>query len=404
MGHFQAMKNENVVGDAGRVYQAVRRYAEVLLWNDSRNADTFAWLITGLIQSQNSTLPEWISHRQSNAHFAQSRERQARRWLGNAKIDPVSIYGPLITSALRTWGEHRLVLALATSVLFEQFCLIRVAVLFRGRSVPLYSTVIEHASAQVSTARLLPVLAHVKGMLDFLGIGDVRLLADRGFCDVELMDWLWACGWHYRIRIKSSLILADPQGQRLCKVNEVKLAPRETRCFHNVTLTGQRFGPVHVVLGRPTDGPEQWQVVSDEPTGVETFAEYGERFQIEEGFLDDKSGLFGLEASRLRDAASLERLVLVISTATLFLVSEGLQMVEQGLRRRVDPHWRRALSYLKIGLRAVQYALGRGQAVFTRLGLHGGADPEPVGCRTPKQPDPRTAFDVGWTLVFRSLS
>jgi hypothetical protein len=404
MGHFQAVKNENVVGDAGRVYQAVRQYAEVLLWNDSRNADTFAWLITGLIQSQNSTLPEWISHRPSEAQFAQSRERQARRWLGNANIDPVCVYGPLITSALRTWGEHRLVLALDTSVLFEKFCLIRVAVLFRGRSVPLYSTVIEHASAQVSTTRLLSVLAHVKGMLDFLGISDVRLLADRGFCDVDLMDWLWACGWHYRIRIKSSLILADPRGQRLCKVNEVKLVPRETRCFHNVTLTSQRFGPVHVVLGRPTDGPEQWQVVSDEPTSVETFAEYGERFQIEEGFLDDKSGLFDLEASRLRDAESLERLVLVISTATLFLVSEGLQVVEQGLRRVVDPHWQRGLSYLKIGLRAVQHALTRGQTVFTHLGLHGGADPEPVGCRTSKKPDPQIAFEVGWTLVFRPLS
>ncbi|WP_407542627.1 hypothetical protein Q0M94_21105 (plasmid) [Deinococcus radiomollis] len=180
--------------------------------------------------------------------------------------------------------------------------------------------------------------------------------------------------------------------------------PRETRCFHNVTLTGQRFGPLHVVLGRLTDGPEQRQVVSDEPTSVKTFAEYGERFQIEQGFLDDKSGFFGLEASRRRDAASLERLVLVTSTATLLLVSEGLQMVEQGLRRVVDSHWQRGLSYLKIGLRAVKHALGRGQAVLARLGLHGGADPEPVGCRTPKQPDPQIAFDVGWTLAFRSLS
>ena len=213
MGHFQAVKNENVVGDARRVYQAVRQYAERLLWNDSRNADTFAWLVTGLLQTQKATLPKWITHRQSQAQFAQSRERQARRWLGNAKIDPVSIYGPLITAALQTWGEHRLVLALDTSVLFEKFCLVRVAVLFRGRSVPPYSTVIGHSSAQVSVIRLLPVLAHVKGLLDFLGIRDVRLLADRGCCDVELMDWLWACRWHDRIRIKSSLIFADPLGQ-----------------------------------------------------------------------------------------------------------------------------------------------------------------------------------------------
>ena len=43
--------------------------------------------------------------------------------------------------------------------------------------------------------------------------------------------------------------------------------------------------------------------------------EYGERFQIEEGFLDEKSGLFELEASKLRDVKSLERLVMVISVA-----------------------------------------------------------------------------------------
>jgi len=103
MEHFQAVKKEHVVGDAGRVYQAVRRYAEVLLWNDSRNAETFAWLVTGALLSQTSTLPHWITHRQSKAQFAQSRERQARRWLGNAKIDPVSVYGPLITSALQSW-------------------------------------------------------------------------------------------------------------------------------------------------------------------------------------------------------------------------------------------------------------------------------------------------------------
>lgn len=94
----------------------------------------------------------------------------------------------------------------------------------------------------------------------------------------------------------------------------------------------------------------------------------------------------------------------MITTATLVLVSEGLQLVGQGLRRRVVRHWQRGLSWLKIGFRALQYALGRGQAVFTRLGLHGDADPVPVGCRTPKQPDLRIAFEVGWTPVFRPLS
>ena len=398
------MRNENATGDAPRLYQAVLSHLQSCLWTDQRNAHTFAWMVTGLLFSQRASIPSWLPHVQSRANFAQSTERRIRRWLGNPAIDPISIYGPLITRALQDWGDQPLVVALDTSVLFERFCLIRIAVLFRGRAVPLATRVIEHSSAQVGIAHLLPLLAEVKGMLDFLGLHEVRLLADRGFCDTRLMAWLHACNWHYRIRIKSSLILAAPDGRRLCKVGEIRLAARETRCFHNVTITGQHFGPVHVALGRPTDGLEQWQVVSDEPTSIETFTEYGERFQIEEGFLDDKSGLFALESSRIRDAAGLERLTLTLSVATLLLVSEGLQLVAAGARRAVDPHWTRALSYLKLGLRGMQYALSRGQAVFNRLTLVGGTDPESPGLRNPTRSTPLATMQVGWELIFRPFS
>ena len=94
-------------------------------------------------------------------------------------------------------------------------------------------------------------------MPDFLGLHEVRQQADRGFCDTDLISWLHVCRWHYRIRIKSSLILAAPDGQRLCKVSEIRLAARETRCFHNVTVTAQHFGLVHLALGRPIDSAEQ---------------------------------------------------------------------------------------------------------------------------------------------------
>lgn len=398
------MNTENAAGDAFRLYQAILPHLQSALWNDRRNARTLAWMVSGLVLSQSVSIPSWLPHIHAQATVAQSTERRCRRWLVNPAIDPGSVYGPLIVRALREWGPHPLTLALDTSVLFGRFCLIRIAVLYRGRAVPLVSRVLEHASAQVSTEQLLPLLAEVRGLLEFLGLHEVRLLADRGFCDTALMSWLRVCGWHFRIRIKSSLILAAPDGQRVCTIGEIKLEARQTRCFHNVTITGHRFGPVHVALGRPTDGPEQWQVVSDEPTSIQTFAEYGERFQIEEGFLDDKSGLFGLESSKLRDAASLERLVLIIAVATLLLVSEGLQIVQQGVRTAIDPHWNRALSYLKLGLRGIHFALSRGQAVFRRLTLQGGADPAPPGRRKKLQVSPVDALEVGWVLRFRSPS
>ncbi|WP_206431661.1 hypothetical protein [Deinococcus psychrotolerans] len=173
------MKTENATGDASRLYPAVLTHLQSGLWNDIRNARTLSWMVSGLLLSQRSTLPNWLSHINAGATLAQSTERRVRRWLKNPAIDPTSIYGPLITRALRYWGEHTLILALDTSVLFEKFCLIRVSVLFRGRAVPLLgvnsaagdatplvSRVLEHTSAQVSTAHLLPVLAEVKGLLE----------------------------------------------------------------------------------------------------------------------------------------------------------------------------------------------------------------------------------------------
>ncbi|UQN09001.1 transposase [Deinococcus sp. QL22] len=356
------MKTEDVTGDAPRLYQALLPHLHPALWNDVRNTRTLAWRVSGLVLSQSVSIPSWLPHIYSQATVAQTTERRCRRWLENPAIDPGSVDGPLITQALRDWGPHSLTLALDTSILFGRFCLIRVAVVPR---------VLEHASAQVSPEQLLPVLAEAKGLLDFLGLHDVRLLADRGCCDTALMGWLRVCGWHFRIRIKSNLILAAPDGQRVCTIGEIKLAVRETRFFHNVTLTGYRFGPVHVALGRLTDGPEQWQVVSDEPTGLGTFAASGERLQMEEGFLDDKSGLFGLENAKRRDAASLERLILVIAVATLLLVFEKLHIVQQGGRKTIDPHWNRALSSLKLGLRGCLFALSRGRAGLNRLTLQG---------------------------------
>jgi hypothetical protein len=123
---------------------------------------------------------------------------------------------------------------------------------------------------------------------------------------------------------------------------------------------------------------EFWIVVSSEPTSITTFVEYGFRFDIEENFLDDKSNGFQLEASLIRDAKILERLCFILAITTLFLVSQGTVVVEQGQRRLVDPHWFRGSSYLKIGWRWVKHALSKGWTLITRLYLPGTPDPEPA--------------------------
>ena len=104
----------------------------------------------------------------------------------------------------------------------------------------------------------------------------------------------------------------------------------------------------------------------------------GERFDIEENFLDDKSNGFQLEGSLIRSAEALEHLCFVLAITTLYLVSLGTSVVKQGKRCLVDPHWFRGASYLKIGWHWVTYALTRGYELYTTVYLCSDVDPEPA--------------------------
>lgn len=85
-----------------------------------------------------------------------------------------------------------------------------------------------------------------------------------------------------------------------------------------------------------------------------------------------------LESSSIRDADALSRLCFVLAITTLYLVSQGTVIVEQGIRRLVDPHWFRGNNYLQIGRKWVNHALSKGLGLATRLHLSSVPDPEPA--------------------------
>ena len=205
----------------------------------------------------------------------------------------------------------------------------------------------------------------------------VIFLADRGFADTDLMTHLGHLGWHWRIRIKSSFWLSR-RGCRRCKVERLAVARGQACFWHQVSITAKHYGPVYLAVAQAWQGQDSWYVLSDEPTDSKTFQEYGLRFDIEENFLDDKSNGFQLESSLIRSAQALTRLCFVLAMTTLYLVSQGTEVVREGRRRLVDPHWFRGQSYLKIGWNWVILALGKGYALITRGHLSSACDPAPA--------------------------
>ena len=361
-----------------QLYKTLATLLASSTWKDIRHQATFLWMVYGLIQSRESNIPEWVPFVFSKAEQAQSTERRFTRWLHNSNIETENIYDPVIQKALADWGKETLYIALDTSMLWNTYCQIRICIIYRGRSVPLVWQVIEHGSSSVKFSYYKTLLLRAKSLLP----KNTRVVftADRGFIDTNLMDFLSTeLNWNWRIRYKESINIyrRSKRGNKLCLV-KMTAQYGHARFYHHVYLTENHYGKVHLAFARHTGKTETWLIASNEPTSRETFTEYGLRFDIEEGFKDDKSGAFNFESSKLRDAEALTRFYTIIAVAKLFLVSQGVEVVAKGIRRQVDPHWQRGLSYLKIGLRYLAAIPSRGYKLIKEMILPSASDPEPV--------------------------
>lgn len=125
----------------------------------------------------------------------------------SSAVNDHRIYRSLITTALANWQEEVMYLAFNTSLVWEEYCLIRLCVVHRGRALPLVWRVKKHKSASVSFVDYQEMLEQATGRL--------------------------------------------PKGVRLHK--------------------GDNYGPVHVILGCNNINGEFWAVVSDEKTTLQTF-------------------------------------------------------------------------------------------------------------------------------------
>jgi hypothetical protein len=119
-------------------------------------------MVVGLIRSEKITPTAWVPYVESRAQYAQSTQRRFTRWIYNDRIHACELYAPLIQEALLKWGDNTLYLALDTSRLFEEYCLIRISVIFRGRAVPVVWKVIEHKSSTVAYEVYKELLVYLK--------------------------------------------------------------------------------------------------------------------------------------------------------------------------------------------------------------------------------------------------
>jgi hypothetical protein len=363
------------------------------IFGDVRRLMVLAWAVVGLCLSKTVNFNQWGEVVISQAQYASSHQRRFQGWLHNAGIKPIKFYFPLLKAALHKWPlKQVLYLALDVSELGNGYILIRLALTYRGRAIPVTWRVMKHNSSTVSYKDYKVVLK--QALLILPADHRIMLMADRGFIHAELVKFCRKHHWSYRLRAKSNTKVRLPD-RRVVTMGQLCPPKGHAHFYQQVHILGEKIGPVNIALANSeVEDEDPWYIVSDEPTDVTTLNEYALRFDIEEGFLDDKSGGFQVEATKLDDPKAIARLFLVLAVATLHFTSVGVEVVKRKTRRWVDTHWDRGMSYFKIGWSWLRQQFRRQWPVLPPFGLDPEPDPEPAIASRRKAAQPKRQWIV----------
>lgn len=294
-----------------------------------------------------------------------SSTRRVERFLANPRLPPRRVQQQLAQALMAPWAGQTLILILDETPKANDLRAMTLRLAYRHRALPL-------ASVEYVPHRLPRPLPHlVRSLLRQVQRclpphANVVLLADRGLAWPLLVDWCTAHQWHYVLRLQGQTKVRDLDGvERSAR----DLAPRRGCRWLGPAEVFKKAGwrGAHVVATWEREMKEPWLLVTDERASLRHCRRYGKRMWGEESFRDDKSSGFHWEESHVNHPTHAGRLLLLVALAMLLAASLGTVLVKRGQRRDFDPHQRRRLSIVQLGLRWLRYALQHAQ--FYKLPL-----------------------------------
>jgi hypothetical protein len=163
----------------------------------------------------------------------------------------------------------------------------------------------------------------------------VILLADRGFGDQKLYQYLEALGWDYVIRFRGCILVEDGHGRR--QPGSDWVGNGRAKMIRKAYVTADRTEVPAVVVVHAKGMKEAWCLATSlaDKNAQEVVKLYGKRFTIEETFRDQKDLHFGLglSATHIKDCARRDRLLFLVAIAHALLTLLGAASEQVGLDR-----------------------------------------------------------------------
>jgi hypothetical protein len=260
--------------------------------------------------------------------------RRLSRLTHNERLSPHKLADDVLAQALSQLPERGQVhLALDWTIEAEQH-LLTISLVIHGRAVPIYWRA--YTEGVLKGRMRIYEMAMIKRVLTRFGrtlsLHRLRVTADRGFADVELMDLLDSYGIFYVIRARASTkVFVRGEWQQLQALRFVTNSRR--RNLGRVRYCENKPHPAWVSLSRvrnPKGEWEVWHLISNHRSRAgQMAADYARRFGCEQGFRDVKR-LLGFAEARIVNIQAWSRFFALFAIALLILMTLGTALLNLG--------------------------------------------------------------------------
>lgn len=346
----------------------IRQMRQLLPQERITRLRNLVWLMLGIYQSKTAHLSK-VALKISGKEETLSLERRLRRFVDNPAVKVRAWYQAVALSWLAgqgaTTGGVRLIFD--GTKIGHGYQLVMVALAFQRRAIPIDWLWVKHKKGKGRTTneQQLELLRRVYDLLP--NHLPVLLVGDSEFGTAEILEQLDAWGWQYVLRQKGVTKFQEQPAGVWRNLRDLLGKAGQWRWLENVSLTESHPYTTHLLAYWQPGEEEPWLLATNFTEPQLALRAYRRRAWIEEMFGDWKGHGFDVEATRLRDAERLSRLILAVALLFNWLVALGVRIRQRRLAHWIDRSDRFDLSIFQTGLRWVERALTNHHAVDVLL-------------------------------------
>ena len=315
------------------------------------------WLIVGLYLARCVHASAIVKQWRVPAKVV-SLTRRLSRFLDNPAVQVTVWYKPVARRVLERWQDQTATLIIDATRVGAGHQLIMVAVAYRRRALPLAWTWVPWVRGHSPAQAQLTVLKRVRNLLP-PAVG-VILVGDAGFGSVSLIRQATDWHWGYVLRQTSKHLVQVSGAADWQAFRQLVAGPGQSVWEPRAIFTRRWQQATSVLAFWQTGQTDPWLLTTNLPSPAAAYRAYRRRMWIEEMFADLKGHGLDLEATHLRHADRLSRLMLAVCLLYLWLILFGARVIKAGFRHWVDRRDRRDLSVFRIGLDLLERCLVQG--------------------------------------------